>query len=129
MTTHTDRRGREWRGNAGPEAVEEFCRFEDALTLGAAIRARRTALGVGLRELARAIGLSHATLSRLERGDAGVVGDVALGAIASELRVDGATRARWSSLNGRLPADLVAMLLANPARWDAVRVMLGGGEP
>ena len=26
-------------------------------------------------------------------------------------------------------ADLAAMLIANPARWDAVRAMLGGGEP
>lgn len=124
MNTITDRRGRVWRGNAGAEAAEELNRFDDALALGAAIRERRTAIGVGLREFARVLGISHATLSRLERGDAGVVGDDTLGAIASELRVDGATRARWSALNGRLPSDLVSMLLAHPDRWDAIRALL-----
>jgi hypothetical protein len=37
-----------------------------------------------------------------------------------------ARRERWMALAGRLPDDLTAALLANPARWDDVRAMLAG---
>ena len=37
--------------------------------LGETIKARREHLGLGLREAARDAGVSHATLSRVERGE------------------------------------------------------------
>lgn len=92
----------------------------DHARLGAEIRARRESLGVTLREMARALGLSPSTLSLAERGGP-VIGSVALGAIAAELRVDDATRDRWLALSGRLPDDLLALLLAHPERWSDVR--------
>ncbi len=92
----------------------------DHARLGAEIRTRRESLGVTLREMARTVGLSPSTLSLVERGGP-VIGADALGAIAAELRVDDATRERWFALSGRLPADLLALLLAHPERWGDVR--------
>lgn len=96
----------------------------DHARLGAEIRARRESLGVTLREMARAVGLSPSTLSLAERGGP-VIGAEGVGAIASELRVDDATRERWLALSGRLPADLLAVLLAHPERWGDVRALFG----
>ena len=72
MTTHTDRRGREWRGNAGPEGVEDFCRFEDRDALGAAIRAHLGNQHGASSALARACNVTPACISDVIHGNKGV---------------------------------------------------------
>lgn len=110
----------------GPARGDDATR--DGTALGAEVRARREACGVGLRRLSRAVGVSHVAISRLEHGDAGAVGDDTLNAIASELGVSGAARDRWHALRGRLPADLAQLLRDNPGRWGEVREMLSKGR-
>lgn len=41
---------------------------EEAITVGATMRAAREGAGLSLRETARRLGVTHATLSRFERG-------------------------------------------------------------
>ncbi len=128
MTTHTDRRGREWRGNAGPEAVEDFCRFEDRDALGAAIRAHLGNQHGASSALARACNVTPACISDVIHGNKGVSAQL-LARIADALNVPRPLRDVWHALAGHVAPDLAAMLIANPARWDAVRAMLAGEKP
>ena len=96
--------------------------------LGTEMRARRVALGLTLRSLARAVGLSPSTLSLAERGGP-VIGSDVIGVIACELLVDAATRERWASLAGHIPVDITDALAAHPEMWRAVRALLGLENP
>lgn len=68
MSAIIDRRGRTWRGTAPADAIEEYCDAEDRETLGAEIHARREAIGLGLRQLARIMRRSPTMLSDVETG-------------------------------------------------------------
>ena len=109
-------------------------------TLGAEIRAAREAAGLSLRQLARRIGMSPGYVSDIETDrrvpaldtlDAIIAavdvpclsGDPACGCAEC---IPAITRERWLALSGRLPDDLLAALLASPARWGDVRAMLAG---
>ena len=60
MTTKTDRTGREWRGNAPAEALDEHCYFEDRDALAAEIRAAMPATRGASSSLARRCGVTPA---------------------------------------------------------------------
>lgn len=95
----------------------------DFTRLGAEIRARREAVGLTLRELARRADLSPLTLSLAERGGP-VIGAYALVRIADALAADRVTRARWSAMSGRIPDDIERAILDVPERWDDLRAWL-----
>lgn len=76
---------------------------DTALTVGDRIRARRKAVRVSAEELARAIGVSPATVYRYENGDIGKVPSNVLRAIAKEL---GTTAEELSGGEETLPADI-----------------------
>jgi transcriptional regulator with XRE-family HTH domain len=123
VSAYVGSRGGVYHGSASAEACEEMERHRARCEFGAEMRAARERKGFGLREFARAIGLSHATVSRAEKGD-DVLGVASITRVAGAL---GADVGRWQALAGHLPADLVAALLAQPDRWDDVRAMLVGG--
>ena len=112
------------------------------MTLGAEIRAAREAAGMSLRQLARRIRRSPGYMSIVERDlctpapdtlDA-IIAAVDIPCISDVTPCDCwpihvARRDRWMALAGRFPDDLVAALLAGPARWDDVRALLAWEVP
>lgn len=88
--------------------------------LGNYLRASRMALGLGLRETARATGVSAAYLSGLERGLM-VAGIPSLTRLAKFLRLDRPTLARLAGrlVNARAATDLLYALEAVVAYWDS----------
>jgi transcriptional regulator with XRE-family HTH domain len=124
VSAYVSRRGVVYHGGAPAEACEEMERQRARCEFGAEMRAARERKGLGLREFARAIGLSHATVSRAEKGD-GVLGVASITRVAVAL---GADVGRWQALAGHLPADLVGALLAAPDRWDDVRALLAAWD-
>ena len=95
----------------------------DFVRLGVEIRARREALGLSLRALARRVDLSPSTLSLAERGGP-VIGAAALTRILDVLAADRATRDRWEALSGRIPEDIERAVLSVPERWGDLRAWL-----
>ena len=122
MKTYTGSRGGVHHGNAPPEDCEAMERWNARCELGAEMRAARERRGLGLREFARAVGLSHATVSRAERGDE-VLGAASVARVAEAL---GANADRWLALSGHVEPGLLAALLAQPKAWDDVRALLAG---
>jgi transcriptional regulator with XRE-family HTH domain len=61
---------------------------ENELTLGAVIRAKRERLGMTQRELARAVNINHATISRIESNPEIIADPSTLKAIAQALHID-----------------------------------------
>lgn len=89
---------------ASPAPACEAPAAEEALlTVGERIRARRKAVRVSAEELARAIGVSPATVYRYENGDIGKVPSNVLRAIAKAL---GTTAEELSGGTETLPEDL-----------------------
>lgn len=58
------------------------------ITLGSIIKNRRTELNLGQRELARLVGLNHATISRLENDPSAVADIKTIKSIATALNLD-----------------------------------------
>lgn len=87
--------------------------MEEKDTLGNVILKRRKELGIGQRELARMVGLNHATLSRFEN-DPTAAGDVkTIKAIAEALRLD---VNYLLSLNGTIDFDKDLCLIARATK-------------
>ena len=126
MTTTIDRKGRECHGTADAAALDDHCDAEDLETLGAEIRARREAIGLGLRELARIMRRSPTMLSDVETGKRRPGADH-IAHLACELNAL-ASIDRWYALAGNVAPDLVAALLDAPERWADVRALLAGGD-
>ena len=128
MTAYTDSTGRVWHGCASAADVEAFIAQERREQLGAAIRARREALGVSLRQTARAVKRSPGWLSDVEtaRGGWSRMSPATLDEVVGLLGVDGATRDRWHSLAGYVEPGLLDALLADPQAWGDVRALLAG---
>ena len=82
-----------------------------AVDLGSYLRHRREARGLGLRELARAIGRSPALVSRVETGQDTGLGEETLVAWAAVLEEDPDLLLARA---GRLRADIVQTVLSNP---------------
>lgn len=101
---------------------------DDTAALGAAIRAKREALGESLRQTARGVRRSPSWLSRVECGRE-TPGEEALERLALRLQCDRAEQDRWMGLAGIVPEALRRELVAHPERWDAVRVVLAGRRP
>jgi transcriptional regulator with XRE-family HTH domain len=97
----------------------------DRETLGAEIRARREAIGLGLRELARIMRRSPTMLSDVETGKR-IPGADHIAHLACELNAL-ASVDRWYALAGHVDPELIAALLAAPERWGDVRALLAGG--
>ena len=125
MSTYVGSRGGVYRGNAPAEDCEAMERWRARCELGAEVRAARERKGLGLREFARAVGLSHATVSRAEKGD-DVLGAASVARVAEAL---GADADRWLARSGHVEPGLLAALLAQPDRWDDVRALLAGRRP
>jgi transcriptional regulator with XRE-family HTH domain len=85
----------------------------DPAPLGRELRALREARGLGLRELARRLGLSPSYLSTLERGQLKTPpAATVLRALAALYEVEAD---RLLLLAGRLPDDVRQLLLADPS--------------
>ena len=91
--------------------------------LGKLVRERRTARGIGLRELAAIVRLSPSTLSFLENGK-DRIGEHALERVLTGLGVPVAERDVWYAAAGIIPAPIRAALLARPGAWTHVREAL-----
>lgn len=126
MTTTIDRKGREWRGNADAETIDEHCDFDDRLDLAAEIRAAMSPDRGASSALARKCGVTPACISDILHANKGVSPEL-LVRIGLALRVDLATRDRWHALARHVAPDLVAALLDAPERWAEVRALLAGG--
>ena len=126
MTAYTDSTGRVWQGCASAADVEAFIAQERREQLGAAIRARREALGVSLRQTARAVKRSPGWLSRVELGHE-TPGEDALERLALRLECEPAEQERWAALAGIIPRSLRAALCEHPERWGDVRAVLARG--
>ena len=126
MTAYTDSTGRVWQGCASAADVEAFIAQERREQLGAAIRARREALGVSLRQTARAVKRSPGWLSRVELGHE-TPGEDALERLALRLECEPATQAEWMAAAGIIPRSLRAALCEHPERWGDVRAVLARG--
>lgn len=92
-----------YEATASVAAQSVTAQEDTALTVGDRIRARRKAVRVSAEELARAIGVSPATVYRYENGDIGKVPSNVLRAIAKEL---GTTAEELSGGEETLPADI-----------------------
>jgi transcriptional regulator with XRE-family HTH domain len=89
---------------------------------GREVAARREALGLSLRELARRLDLSPGYMSDIEHGRRAPSDDTLEGLLhALECARE---RERWLALCGRLPGDLFELLVAHPERWGEVRAVL-----
>ena len=126
MTAYTDSTGRVWQGCASAADVEAFIAQERREQLGAAIRARREALGVSLRQTARAVKRSPGWLSRVELGHE-MPGEDALERLALRLECEPATQAEWMAAAGIIPRALRGALCEHPERWGDVRAVLARG--
>lgn len=125
MSVYIGSRGSVYRGSAPAEDCEAMERWNARCELGAEMRAARERKGFGLREFARSVGLSHATVSRAERGD-DVLGAASVVRVADALDADAD---RWLALAGHVEPGLLAALLAAPEAWDDVRALLAGRRP
>ena len=94
-----------------------------ASPLGRLMRARREALGLSLRDLARESGLSPAWVSNIELGRRGVP-EATVYLLLDTLHVSPESHAAWYAAAGVLPESLTEALLAHPERWGAVREVL-----
>jgi len=126
VTAYTDTTGRVWQGCASAADVEAYIAQERREQLGAAIRARREALGVSLRQTARAVKRSPGWLSRVELGHE-TPGEDALERLALRLECEPEEQSRWMALAGIIPRSLRAALCEHPERWGDVRAVLARG--
>lgn len=88
-------------------------------TFGAAVRRQRLAKGLGVRELARALGLSAPYISDIEY-DRRVPSETVLRALAGAL---GADADDLMALSGRLGDEATDYLRRTPAARELVRVL------
>jgi PTS system nitrogen regulatory IIA component len=87
--------------------------------LGAHLRHQRLRAGIGLRQLAKRIGLSGAYLSRVETGaEVCPPSEAALTRWCAEI---GADLPAVMALAGRVPADVASYLMHTPAAVEFVR--------
>ena len=94
-------------------------------TLGKALRAARMGRGFGLRELARRVGISATYLSRIETGEERrPPSEEALTALARDLAAD---PDELLALAGRVPADVLDILLADRTLWATLRQVANVG--
>lgn len=126
MTTTIDRKGREWRGNADAETIDEHCDFDDRLDLAAEIRAAMSPDRGASSALARKCGVTPACIGDILHANKGV-SPALLERIADALLVDVATRDRWHALAHHVEPGLLRALLDVPERWDEVRALLARG--
>lgn len=82
--------------------------------LGQIVRVYRQAKGMSLRQQAFNIGLSPTCLSKIERGEAISVGEELIVKLANAI---GADSDYLLSLQGRVPADVVSILLSDTSKW------------
>jgi hypothetical protein len=83
--------------------------------LGGFLRAKRTAQGVGLRELARNVGISPAYLSKIETGQFPPPAEDKLVAIAEQLNLNSDVLMAQA---GRVPADVLATMKQQPIQMN-----------
>ncbi len=126
MTTTIDRKGREWRGNADAETIDEHCDNEDREALAAMIRSFVPIKRGALSALARKCGVTPACIGDILHANKGV-SPALLERIADALLVDVATRDRWHALAHHVEPGLLRALLDVPERWDEVRALLARG--
>ncbi len=93
--------------------------------LGRLVRERRTARGMGVRQLAGIVGKSGATVSFLESGKHRV-GEETLERLLMALGVPPSERDRWYAAAGIIPHTIRSAMLARPGAWTRVREALSG---
>jgi transcriptional regulator with XRE-family HTH domain len=98
---------------------------------GGFLRAERTSKGVGLRELARKVGISAPYLSQVEHGIAAPPAEDKLAALAAELNLSPDLVLAEA---GRVPADVLAILKQKPLPMNqlvraACKAWAGPGDP
>lgn len=111
--------------NAGP-ALSTLRRCVAVGSLGDAIRTRREALKIGVRDLARRVEVSPSYLCDIEV-DRRAPALETLDALASALGC-AADRERWMAMAGHIPQDIADAILSAPERWAEVRALLNGGR-
>lgn len=95
----------------------------DIKTVGAAIRGRLGRNYGAASALARACGVTPACISDVLHGRK-TASPQLLARIASALNVDRELTDMWHTLAGHVAPDLVAVLVAHPERWAALRAMM-----
>ncbi|MDH4228977.1 MAG: helix-turn-helix domain-containing protein [Nitrospirota bacterium] len=94
----------------------------DGADFGATLRSLRLAKGVGLRQLARRIGISPTYLSQVERGDTAPPVEERVLAMAQEL---GGDPDELLALAGRIPTAVRAAMSRHPGEMTALIVAAG----
>ena len=95
------------------------------MTGNVTLRGARESAGLSLRDMARRLKMTHVSLHFAELG---VASARVIDGYAAELGATVDTRDRWYAAAGLVAPDLVALLVASPAEWAALRHMLRGGS-
>lgn len=88
------------------------------MSAGSYIRTMRERANIGLRDLARQVGIAPATLSRFEREDDRFLGEEKIVALARALDLE--PDALLTSA-GRIPSDVRRILILDPDLWNFLR--------
>lgn len=83
-------------------------------TFGSIVRGAREAKGISQRELAKAVGINHTYISKIESETMGPPSEDTIVAIAKVLGLDGVT---LIYISGKIPERHRNILLCNPALW------------
>lgn len=94
-------------------------------TLASTLRHKRESCGFGLREMAELVGISPAYLSRIETGKEVAASEGVLNSLAVHL---GLSADELCALSGRVPLDVMTLLVDTPGAIPKVRRWLKGGR-